>query len=152
MSLPFFVRDRCLASFRSSSCYSSYTQQQVAAAIAQLGVIVNEEVNSEGYWIDMFVLWKGTWIAVEVDGPMHFFVGPMSRLPKGSTLLKRRQLRALGWRIAVVPYWEWYALGTDAERREYVVDLFEFKDGLTIVENPVSEAPRESRLGLGNIG
>ena len=62
---------------------------------------------------------------IEVDGPSHF-VGT-SRTPNGATLLKRRQLRAAGWALLPVPYWEWDALdmpgNADAQRlrqREYL--------------------------------
>ncbi len=37
-----------------------------------------------------------------MDGSFHF----LGREPNGATLLKRRQLRHLGWRLASVPYWE----------------------------------------------
>ena len=37
-------------------------------------------------------------------------------------MLKRRQLRAAGWLLLAVPYWEWYPLGNDAAgRREYLL-------------------------------
>ena len=51
-------------------------------------------------------------LAVEADGPHHFLGG--SRAPNGATLLKRRQLRAFGWRLLSVPYWEW----TDLNARD----------------------------------
>ena len=49
----------------------------------------------------------GREVAVEVDGPSHF----VGRTPTGATALKRRQLRAAGWALLSVPYWEWNALG-----------------------------------------
>ena len=56
-------------------------------------------------------------MAVEVDGPSHF-VG-RTKAPTGSTTLKRRQLRAAGWPLLAVPYWEWSALSGDGdEQRE----------------------------------
>ena len=50
------------------------------------------------------------------------------QVPTGSTVLKRRQLRAAGWSLVVVPYWEWNALGrenddlatTTAAREDYM--------------------------------
>ena len=50
------------------------------------------------------------------------------QVPTGATVLKRRQLRAAGWSLVVVPYWEWNALGrenddlatTTAAREDYM--------------------------------
>ena len=52
------------------------------------------------------IFYGGREVAVEVDGPSHFF----GRTPTGATALKRRQLRAAGWALLPVPYWEWNAL------------------------------------------
>ena len=59
------------------------------------------------------ILYGGREVAVEVDGPSHFF----GRTPTGATALKRRQLRAAGWALLPVPYWEWNALA-DAKAKE----------------------------------
>jgi len=40
----------------------------------------------------------------------HRAGGAKGRYPIGATLLKRRQLQHLGWRLVSVPHWEWYAL------------------------------------------
>ena len=53
---------------------------------------------------------SGQRIAIEVDGPSHFAGGAQGRYPTGATLLKRRQLEHLGWRLVSVPHWEWDAL------------------------------------------
>jgi hypothetical protein len=56
-------------------------------------------------------------VAVEVDGPSHYLAG--TQQPTGSTLMKRRHLRQLGWELISVPYWEWGAIekaGVDAQR------------------------------------
>jgi len=56
-------------------------------------------------------------VAIEVDGPSHF----CGRTPTGATALKRRQLRAAGWALLPVPYWEWNALGSsEAAKQEYL--------------------------------
>ena len=39
------------------------------------------------------------------------------QIPTGATVLKRRQLRAAGWALLPVPYWEWNALA-DADAKE----------------------------------
>ena len=52
----------------------------------------------------------------EVDGPSHF----CGRTPTGATALKRRQLRAAGWALLPVPYWEWNDLSSSSARQEYL--------------------------------
>ena len=68
----------------------------------------------QGYSVDAVVLYGGREVAVEVDGPSHFF----GQIPTGATALKRRQLRAAGWALLPVPYWEWNALGKSPEAKE----------------------------------
>ena len=47
-------------------------------------------------------------------------------MPTGATALKRRQLRAAGWALLTVPYWEWDEIGGGAARqREYLSQRLE---------------------------
>jgi len=99
---------RCAAAFRDVEVTVSRLQSQVAETVTSFGMPVQEEVVvAEGYSLDIVVdCGGGRLIAIEVDGPSHF----VGRDPTGSTLLKRRQLQHLGWRLVSVPYWEWDAL------------------------------------------
>ena len=84
--------------------------------LAALELQPREEVRtSQGYSLDAVVRVDGRDVAVEVDGPSHF----VGHAPTGATTLKRRQLRAAGWPLLAVPYWEWAALD-GAGRREYL--------------------------------
>jgi len=96
---------RCAVAFRSSEVKISRLQSQVADTLASLGLLVQQELLlEEGYSVDLVVdCGGGQLIAVEVDGPTHF----LGREPTGTTLLKRRQLQHLGWKLVSVPYWEW---------------------------------------------
>ena len=77
----------------------------------------------EGYSIDMLALWNRQ-VATEVDGPSHFLSGHRVHSATGATLLKHRQLRALGWQLGVVPYWEWNEVkGSKAERCKYLLHM-----------------------------
>jgi hypothetical protein len=74
-------------------------------------------------------------VAVEVDGPTHFFTNRL-RDPTGTTLFKRRLLdlavqrgELRGW--VCVPYWEWDACKGESERRAYIRELLEAK-GLSV--------------------
>ena len=71
----------------------------------------------QGYSLDAVVSEGGFEVAVEVDGPSHFW----ARTPTSATALKRRQLRAAGCVLLPVPYWEWDALGSSkAAKEEYL--------------------------------
>ncbi|KAL1515265.1 hypothetical protein AB1Y20_001897 [Prymnesium parvum] len=68
---------------------------------------VQPEVRTDlGYSLDLVVTASdGKPVAIEFDGPYHY-VGFSKRL-NGNTLLKQRQIRAAGWRLLSIPYWEW---------------------------------------------
>jgi hypothetical protein len=111
-------------------------QRSVQQALESLGLRVAEEVRiAQGYSIDLAVEWGDVLVGVEVDGPSHF-IG--SGQPTGSTLLKRRQLRAFGWPLVSVPYFEWEArragFGDRFEQRQaecaYLAALLDGATGL----------------------
>lgn len=52
-------------------------------------------------------------IVIEADGPTHFMTNGHRAV--GATCLKHRLLKRLGWRLVVVPYYEWNMDGTDDE-------------------------------------
>lgn len=99
----------------------------MAAALADLGVPTEEEVViKEGYSIDALVLWEGRLGAVEVEGVRHRLREHRVIDVDGATLLKRRQLRALGWRLIIVPHEEWGKVqGVEAKRRQYLTNLLQ---------------------------
>jgi hypothetical protein len=70
-----------------------------------------------GYSIDI-LMWGGQrgkpGVAVEVDGPFHFVQGAGGGRPDGSTLLKRRHLKLLGYVTVSVHWSEWRSLRRDA--------------------------------------
>jgi RAP domain len=83
-------------------------------------------------------------IAIEVDGPLHYilrinndFIRKHRQSGKtnnnnnnyevnGSTMFKRRLLTMMGWKVLVVPYWEWNAVaGNEHKERQYCIDLLQ---------------------------
>jgi hypothetical protein len=60
-------------------------------------------------------------IAIEVDGPQPF----VECVPKGSSLLRKRLLEARGFRVIVVPYYEWDGLRTDEDKQAYLIRLLD---------------------------
>eukprot|EP00747_Dinoflagellata_sp_TGD_P158260 gnl/TRDRNA2_/TRDRNA2_177801_c3_seq1.p1 gnl/TRDRNA2_/TRDRNA2_177801_c3~~gnl/TRDRNA2_/TRDRNA2_177801_c3_seq1.p1 ORF type:complete len:220 (+),score=31.92 gnl/TRDRNA2_/TRDRNA2_177801_c3_seq1:164-823(+) len=127
LSLSF--RDRCLGAFRAQQSSPSNLQQDILAVLAEFSADVHEEFRTqEGYSIDVRVLWEGKYVAVEVDGPSHFLAGCGGRSPTGATMLKHRQLRALGWQVVVVPYFEWDGLTSAAARYQYLSSKLQSPD------------------------
>jgi hypothetical protein len=84
-------------------------------------------------------------IGIELDGPGHFITNidhgaialhrkPTSTIngkveyqfqwnddyqePNGPTVMKARMLSRLGWKMLNIPFWDWYALGGDAQKEE----------------------------------
>ena len=106
--LPPELSQRCRTAFSSKEGVPSRLQLAVVASLQAMGLAPREEERTpQGYSLDVVVSYGGREVAVEVDGPSHF----MGRTPNGATALKRRQLRAAGWTLLSVPYWEWNALG-----------------------------------------
>ena len=115
--LPPALAERCRDAFCQAEGAPSRLQRDVAASLRALGLAPREEERTpQGYSLDAVVSHGGREVAVEVDGPSHF----VGRTPTGATALKRRQLRAAGWALLPVPYWEWNALGSEAAKQEYL--------------------------------
>ena len=121
--LPPELAQRCRDAFSQAEGVPSRLQRDVAASLSALGLAPREEVRTpQGYSLDAVVSHGGREVAVEVDGPSHF----LGRTPTGTTALKRRQLRAAGWALLPVPYWEWDALGSSkAAKQEYLQGALE---------------------------
>ena len=117
------LAQRCRDAFNSEEGVASRLQLDVVASLLALGLAPREEVRTEqGYSLDAVVLHGGREVAIEVDGPSHF----CGRTPTGATALKRRQLRAVGWALLPVPYWEWNALDRNAAaKQEFLRDALQ---------------------------
>ena len=82
--------------------------------------IFEDELIEEqtGYSLDLSL--RSYRVAVEVDGPSHFVRCREGKcVPNGPTLLKQRQLKAAGWRVVSVPFYEWAGL-EPGEQRAYL--------------------------------
>jgi hypothetical protein len=73
--------------------------------------------------------------------------GANGRSPNGSTLLKRRQLGQLGYKVVSVPYWKWNALRRDNDEKQAY--LFKALAGCAPSQAP-KKAKRELQKGVGS--
>ena len=114
--LPLALEKKCYRAFVSRGTHVSNLQKDVVSVICSIGLKPKEEELTQiGYSLDALVVVNGKNVGVEVDGPSHF----ISRKPKGSTLLKRRQIvNVEGISLVSVPYWEWYELGQDRNKKQ----------------------------------
>ena len=88
----------------------SDSQRAVSAALRRIGWAHEfEHRTAEGLSLDMAQ--PGNKVCVEFDGPSHFLTTAQSPqqslVPDGSTQFSTRLLRALGWTVVRVPFWEW---------------------------------------------
>jgi hypothetical protein len=69
-------------------------------------------------------------VAFELDGPTHFltWADPVTAagdrrplISHGGSCLRNRLLRAAGFRLAVIPFFEWSPITSDAQRDAYIV-------------------------------
>ena len=99
----------------------SFLQKKVSAQLARLCSGSEQEwlEPRSGYSIDIAL--PASRVAVEVDGPSHFVSGCRGEhAPNGATLLKRRLLKAAGWYVVSVPYYEWGRLAHSDAQLEYL--------------------------------
>ncbi len=59
-------------------------------------------------------------IAVEVDGPSHFYVN--SKRYTSYTTLKDRLLTSVGYKVVHIPYLEWNTLTSTQVKQKYLMD------------------------------
>ena len=127
--LPPALRERCRDALRAvasgtaemAAAPASRLQQSVGRALGRLGVsAAAEHALAEGYSVDFALVDER--VAIEVDGPSHFALSGdgAGRRPVGKTVIKRRQLAALGWRLVSVTAADWDPLAAprDGSSRE----------------------------------
>ena len=128
-ALPPAFAKRCLDEFTAGiNHHKSRLQKDVVSELAAMGLVPQQEVQTQsGYTLDAIVEVGDNKIAIEVDGPSHFF----GHEPDGATIMKRRQIPRLDKiPILSVPYWEWNKLGKDqTKKQQYLRTRLELKDG-----------------------
>ena len=93
-------------------------QHEVSAMLTEMGWSHSfEHVTQEGISLDLAD--PEAKRAIEVDGPSHYLKDVKSGdyIVNGATKFKSRLLRALGWQITHVPFFDWNHK-TRSERRE----------------------------------
>jgi len=142
------LRHECKKAFEENSAAQQRSSEAESAVLETLVELGEECRRGEilpglGYSIDLWLPARG--ICVEVDGPSHFVRiqqeragdvnlshGALAVPPPvasgeglvldGPSLLKHRQLRAAGFRVLSLPFWEWDAVATASpkDRQEWL--------------------------------
>jgi len=97
-------------------------QQQVALTIKGLGVetVMEHTTEDEVYSMDICILDKK--VAIECDGPSHYYTN-LTSVPTQKTVLRNRALAARGWKVVVVPYYIWHDEWSSSGARAYIGKL-----------------------------
>lgn len=110
---------------RQQSKQVSFYQRQVSDALRTMGLAHVEEDNISGISVDITIPARN--LAIEVDGPSH--LSRTDEVLLGHTVLKQKQLHALGWDVLNIPYYEWDELLGREDKRAYLLAKFEdFQD------------------------
>ena len=130
VDLPESVVDRALAAWASQqmSTQLSGFHLDVSEGLTRLAVphLLEYLVARDLLSIDIAVIDDGRKLAIEVDGPFHFPVN--ARTPLGHTMIRRRLLRAAGWTVLSIPWYEWFAMNTWEERLQYLTTVLSRAD------------------------
>jgi len=97
----------------------SYLQQDVASALARMGLPHRFEqlISGELFRTDIFL--PDSNLALEVDGPTHFLANHPGE-PNGATRLRDRLLRQRGHEVVSVPHFEWECLEGPGPKEAYL--------------------------------
>jgi len=114
-------------SARQEALTPSDTQDQVMGVLQTLPARiwqqqpVSEQVTADGLFVVdiVAVTAAGTRLALEVDGPQHFLRPGFTRT--GPSQFRDRSLAARGFKVAVVPFFEWYALQGPMQQQAYLL-------------------------------
>ena len=122
VDLPETTVDRALKAWASQqmSTQLSGFHLDVSEGLTRLGIphILEHLVARDLLSIDIAVVQEDHMLAIEVDGPFHFPVN--ARTPLGHTMIRRRLLRAAGWTVISIPWYEWFSMHTWDERLSYL--------------------------------
>eukprot|EP00808_Paulinella_micropora_P016441 g7994.t1 len=109
LTLPVMLRKACsaLQMSRHRQTKSSKLHKAVSDILLRYVKLVHQcEDFQTGLFLDISMPEQK--LAIEVDGPVHFSTkADGSRQYLGTTVLKHRLLKAMGWRMLLIPFYEW---------------------------------------------
>jgi very-short-patch-repair endonuclease len=97
--------------------HSSY-QRAMANTLAAMGILHTTEDSSSGYAVDIGI--PQLRVVLEADGPSHMSRVGGGRRALGATLMKKRHLELMGWRVVNVTFQQWNRLTSEQEREAFL--------------------------------
>ncbi|PFH37170.1 RAP domain-containing protein [Besnoitia besnoiti] len=98
---------------------SSKMHRDVSAAFLRVGLLHRSEVQLGPFCLDIVL---GERLAVEVDGPSHFYRETCMRV--ASSRLKQKLLREIGWTLLPISFFEWRQLVTPERKLAYCAQFW----------------------------
>eukprot|EP00808_Paulinella_micropora_P028947 g73839.t1 len=111
LTLPAPLADACKSSVMKQTAETSNFHMEVSEVLRNEGVPHFNEDTSSGLWVDICLTGH-----VDICLTGHQCGNPRYKF---ATLFKHRLLRAMGWRVVSVPFYEWDVL-RQAERAPYL--------------------------------
>ncbi|UKK02303.2 hypothetical protein MACK_001659 [Theileria orientalis] len=96
---------------------SSSNHKQISYYLNMMGIVHKNEVQFGPYLIDVVPESKEK-IAIEYDGPSHFYTETLMRNIK--SILKHEILTSAGWKMVHIPYQEWAQLVDEKQKIVYL--------------------------------
>lgn len=94
-----------------SVAQSSRLHRAVSRAFVQAGIPHTSEVQVGPFSLDLVLENR---VCIEVDGPQHYYRN--TGMLKLNTRLKHRLLKAMGWTLHRITFWEWEQLSSQSQR------------------------------------
>jgi len=102
---------------------SSLLHKNISKIFSKLDIKHSNEYFMKGYFLDI-VIDGNQKIAIEVNGPIHFFNDDPTMI-KPVFLLKEKILSTFGWKIKHIFYKKWIKLKDDEEKMNFIKDLLD---------------------------
>ena len=104
---------------KNNDIYSSSFHLDCVLHLQLLKIDHQNEINVEGLYCDIYLPDQN--IIIEVNGPTHYT--HLDVEPLGRTVFKTRILRAMGYTVKTIPWWDWDDMDNSEEKKSYLLKL-----------------------------